>query len=500
MTTATARNVGPVSEISIPIPDGGGIVVFRGANGTGKSTVLDTIQAAVSGSGKVPVRDGALNAQFDGFGVTMKIGRSARRIGECEVHSLESRFDLSALVDPGIADPEKADAHRIKALVALVSAKADAELFYPLAGGPDEFDAIVSPAAVTHTDLLLMAGAIKRDFEAASRKAANEAGTAKARADAARKSAEGVDVAAKCDGAALQKELEIAVGAKAKIEAEQLGMARTIRAAEASRQQLNRSRETYTGPSAEDAADADGLSRRALALAESAVRAAQLALRDAERSEDAARREASAAAGVAQSAKQHAEMIATWQAQIDAAASLAPVNAGDVIRAQGSVEDAREAVENGAIVRRAKAALVAADVAEEERATHEAEADALRNAAKGVDDVLSSVVAKSGVPLRIEPVENRMRLTLETKRGRTCFGELSDGERWRLALDIAIQAVGQGGEITLAQHAWEGLDFDNRRAIAQQARDGGILIYTAQADEGELRAEIFNPNGDHAHH
>jgi hypothetical protein len=155
------------------------------------------------------------------------------------------------------------------------------------------------------------------------------------------------------------------------------------------------------------------------------------------------------------------------------------------------VTEARNAVEQGALVGRAKKQLAEAEEIDRKAAELRERSERLRQAARGTDEVLSGLVAKAGVPLRVEPVDQRMRLTLETRRGATCYAELSDGERWRIAIDIAIKAVGPGGEITLSQAAWQDLDTTNRRAIAEQAKAGNILIYTACADEGDLRAEIY---------
>jgi ABC-type molybdenum transport system ATPase subunit/photorepair protein PhrA len=493
--TAEARNVGPVERITIPVLADGGIVVFRGRNGSGKSTVLDTIDAAITGKGRPPVRDGALRGEFEGFGVRLTIGRSTRRTGEAEVHSLEGRFSVADLVDPGVVDPEKADAHRIKALAALVGARADPALFHELLGGPAAFDAIVGPSALTHTDLIPMAAAVKRDVEAAARKSADEAGNAFARADAARKSAEGIDVEQESDSRTLQAELETAVRDKAKIEAEQAHVKRQTAQAEHSRATLVKMESEYTGPTPE-AAQLD------LVAANERYREAAAAIDDAKERLRMAQNDFQNVVGTrnakeqaAKAADSYAKAVAFCREQIDAAANLPPLRAGDLIRATAAVAECRDRLEYAALVRRARGAIAEAKAATVDAEAHQARADRLRAAARGVDDVLSGVVAKAGVPLKIEPVENRLRLTLDTRRGRTCFGELSDGERWQLALAIATQAVGRGGELTIPQHAFEGLDPTARAAIAQQLRDAGVIAYTAEAADGELRAEVFNGEG-----
>lgn len=502
----TITNIGPIEALTLKIPTDGGVVCFRGRNGAGKSHALGAIDAALTHKGTAPLRDNSLRGQVVAHGITMTIGKSTRRAGEAEVHTLGDRLNIADLVDPGIQDPEKADAHRIRALVTLLGVKADPAIFYELLGGAERFDSIVPPTAAEQSDLIAMSGVVKRALESASRKAAGEATNASARADASRKAAElpeGIDPDQPTDARALQAELSNAIQTKTRLESETAAAKRTADAAEASRQQLERAKATYTGPSIEEAQSAATHADCVLTNTLQAVQAAEQRLRDAQASLRLAEQEKRAKADALKSAQHHAEMVATWTAQIDAAGKVQPPKPGDLVRARGAVDQIQEQIEHAALIRRARESLAHAEQFAADAETHKEEADKLRQAAHGVDDVLSGVVAKSGVPLKIEPVEGRMRLTLNTRRTeqtghRTCFHELSDGERWRIALDIAIQAVGAGGELTVAQSAWEGLDGTNRRAIAEQVRAAGVLVYTAQADDGPLRAEVYHANGEAA--
>jgi len=84
------------------------------------------------------------------------------------------------------------------------------------------------------------------------------------------------------------------------------------------------------------------------------------------------------------------------------------------------------------------------------------------------------------------------RLVRATRRGATYFSDLSHGERWRIALDVAIEAVGQRGVLVIPQGAWEGLDPDNRAAIADHVRGRGAVVLTAEATNGEaVSAEVY---------
>jgi hypothetical protein len=115
------------------------------------------------------------------------------------------------------------------------------------------------------------------------------------------------------------------------------------------------------------------------------------------------------------------------------------------------------------------------------------EAAALRRKAKQTDEVLSEIVSTlPGCPLTV--VDGK--LSVQTRRGPTFYAELSMGERWRIALEIAIAAVGEGGLLVIPQEAWEGLDPQNRDAIAKQAKAARVVILTAECADSELKAEM----------
>ena len=95
---------------------------------------------------------------------------------------------------------------------------------------------------------------------------------------------------------------------------------------------------------------------------------------------------------------------------------------------------------------------------------------------------LSSIIGDLGIPLRVAG----NRLVTETHRGpNTPYGELSSGERWRIALDLAVSVAGTRTLFTIPQEAWEGLDPVNREAIAAQAQERGVTIITAECSEDE---------------
>ena len=119
------------------------------------------------------------------------------------------------------------------------------------------------------------------------------------------------------------------------------------------------------------------------------------------------------------------------------------------------------------------------------------QADLLRGSARGTDEILSGLVGKANAKLRVEAG----RLILNTTRGKTYFAELSHGERWKLALDVAIEAVGPGGVLVCPQEAYEGLDPSNRRLIADHLAGTGVVMFTAEAsDDPEVTASVVSGN------
>jgi hypothetical protein len=80
---------------------------------------------------------------------------------------------------------------------------------------------------------------------------------------------------------------------------------------------------------------------------------------------------------------------------------------------------------------------------------------------------------------------------VESDRGLEPVSELSTGERWRLALDLAAKGLPKGAILTVHQEGWQSLDHGLRREVATMAKERGLLIVTALVDSGDLRAEVI---------
>ena len=473
MPDITLTNIGPLGRTTIPIPPTGGVTVLRGRNGAGKSIALDAIASTVSGStkSKPPLKDLASRGEVSAFGATLTVGKSVRRRGELEVALLEGRISIADLVDPQIQDPARADAARIRALISLSGAAFTADDF---TGFPDlALDGI----DLTGDPLVVITAVRNRlnQLAVASEKcAASETAAAMALRDSV---GDADPIASFPDPDELNSRLETAIRHESALQqAAQDAVARQVQAEQASAA-LAGMDSPHIGVAKRTRDDAaDVLFRR-----QAAVINLEEALQDARKEESVAESALKLAQQKLDAAESIAAMAAQLQSQIDAGSAPGP-SPVEMESAEGAIELARIMIATAADARRAADMLAKADTHETEAQTHAAEAVSARRWAKYTDELLSEQVATvSDCPLTV--VDGR--LVAQTGRGPTYYSELSAGERWRMAMDVAIQAVGDKGLIIIPQEAWEGLDSANRAAIHVQAQAAAVTVLTAECSDDE---------------
>ena len=469
MKNIEIKNIGPIASVTIPIPEAGGVVVLTGRNGSGKSHALEAVSAATTGKGKPPLKDMSKSGVVSVPGVTMTVSRSVRRQGELQVETLEGRLSIADLVDPGFVDPERADAKRIKALVGL--SKADIS-----AGDLHGFPANLTKDLSLDDPVAAMAELRKRlniganEYEKFSEKdEAAAAGIIESLAG---------DLDTPLDPAAAQEQVTAAIRALDALQ-------KQVELAESAKVRIEAARERLASIPDVDAfaayEKAESLSGIALEEKEHALELKQQyeeALEKYRKSAEAARIARVEASAQAEQAKLRAEL----ERQIQESHVEPP--------AQDALDAAASELES-AKAEQAKAAQQQVMAQQRDRADaltlsakeYADEAKGLREKARQTDEVLSEIVADiPSCPLRV--IDGR--LVTNTKRGATFYSDLSAGERWRIALDIAIQAVGAGGLLVIPQEAWEGLDPENRAAIDAQAKAEKVVVLTAEcsADDG----------------
>jgi hypothetical protein len=189
----------------------------------------------------------------------------------------------------------------------------------------------------------------------------------------------------------------------------------------------------------------------------------------------------------------HAVAMAAWESQVAAAEALKPIDPMTIGDAKQGVIDAREAIERGALARKAKEQLEAAkDFAEAAKQT-EIKAAKLRDNATKTDAILAAELQRIGCPWY--PVDvpagsgTARRLKVKhPRRGETLVSELSEGERARDAIDVALALSGKSDRpavLILRQEQFEGLQPKVRAEIDQHAKDRGVVILTAAASDDE---------------
>lgn len=522
MTTINISDVGPIERLEIPLPAGGGLCVLRGPNGSGKSHALVAAQALGSKDVRVVSRDGSLGAQIEGLGVRLTAGRRATRSGELEFSLLEGE-DPSLLVDPGIKDAAAADAARLRALLRLSRAKVDASAFAALVGGDERLRELCRSSSLDERDVPTMAASIKRDLEAAARKLESQAENLTGKAQGIQATLHefegGGPIRVACASAAEARASHTeAVRAQSALAATREQNARLLRGAAEARAALEQLGDAGTSDEVEcteafERARAELLALgeagkpRAVELARGAVETKRALLENLRR--EVARAERELEVATAEAARQ--EQAVTQRAELEAdVAALdrerrAAAQRAALGRALDAAKDAREISDDelakaAARVERAEAEVEAWAIrdrtaglrAEMERILAQGQAAAregaeLRDAGRGTERVvLDAVRTVCGEGMEIQDG----RLYVHTDRGRELFSELSHGERWRKALDVAVAAVGHRGLLVVRQEAYEALDPTNKREINSYARELGVVILTAASDEGELRAEV----------
>ena len=507
MTTTTLEaperietsNVGPITGQFAVDLDGAGVYELRGRKGTGKSTLIRCVESLITGHAvDLTVSDGELDGNVKGFGRIVPIGNRKRAKGEFEAEALDSeRFGISDITDPPVKDPAKADAHVIKALASLTRAVADPTAYYPLVGGREQFEALVTKAKTETDDPVLLASRIKECFDAAARLAESQSNTETGHAQSCQEAAQGIDLEGESDSKKLALAAEQAArDAQRVYDAGKAADLATKTAAEA-RAKLETARKGYKGKASLVAKADWNAAKQARHAAEIDLDKAQKALEAAKAALSVATTAEETAEDAFNAAEQHVTLIEQLNNLIASQEAITKPTDEQASEASQRLAAARLAQENGVRIRDARKSLEKAqrhlDAAQE--AANRAEQ--LRNAARATFDVLTRSVHLAG--LKIESVDGNPRLIVEhpNRKGRkTLFSELSDGERTLAALRLLTtfltgKSDGRPIVFPISQRLWQDLPNSDRKAIDAEARARGIFVFAGLVDDGPLRVERY---------
>ena len=468
------KNVQAITHLKFEIPEGGGVVLLRGKNGCGKSTALQAISEAAGGKRTgLTAKDGTKFGTIEAPGVRLRVARSTTKTGELEFDSIEGRFPLADLVDPGFKDAEACDRTRTKALIQLTGVEPNLELFREIEG----FDEASKKVCISSEDVLGMAAALKLEVEKLARSAEESATDATARSKVLWEQSEGLDSTIERDGDRLRDASEQAIRDLADVQ-------RTAQLREEQRKQWLACK-----------SELDSMVSDIKPIKELEQSAAywETRIREIQEEMEAAKQQLTFAQGNLKSTQQ--EMKHTQQVEKSQRELRAVVDAGEpmliddrhINEKSVAVETARHNEQAGEVQRKKHIDRAAAIKFANISAGHAHWGERYRTGAARIDEILSEQINKLGVELTVM----NGRLFYDTSRGPTLYHELSDGERWRIALDIAIDVAGANGLLSIPQKSWEALDPANQLSIHEHCKRRGAVIVTAAAADGELRAELF---------
>jgi hypothetical protein len=487
--TITLQNVGAIERVDIPLSEEGGVVIFRGRNGCGKSTGLDAIESLTSGHGKLPpLRDGQKTGLVSGFGSKIDLKLTGSRRGgksELTVESIGGKFSIVDLVNPNIKEEKAADKARLKSLITLLGIEANADIFVELFDNKDEFDQVVSKSSIDTTDVILMEERIKRDIESKSRVEEDNARKAQAEYDAMTVGSEFDPNDIIADMSAYYKQLDDANQLLGKLTADRDACEKVMRNVDQAKRSI---------------LDTDVTAKEN----ELASIRADLSIHEATSNERDARLErlneeinAIVKANVEDSKIINAKIktlnsieselnsLEGYKKIVAQSETVKPVPESEIQAARNSVDSLRTKIDKSAIAKENQRKHNEAKAKRREVEALQLNAANLREKARRCDAILSDLIGE-GSPLRI--VDSRM--VVNTERGETFYSELSDGERWRTAFETIAPHVHSDAEkiavLTIPQVGWESLDPTNQRLVIELSKRYKINTVTAEAADGEL--------------
>jgi hypothetical protein len=480
------QNCGPIEGVfSIDLSHGPGAYEFRGARGTGKTTLISSLDWLTGHKVDVTLHDAAPSGKVEGFGVVAPVGGRKRRKGKFELDAIDAeKFSLTDLIDPPGKTAEVRDAHAIKALAVLSDADADPTLYYELVGGQQAFDGM---GIAETTDPVLLATRIKQAFDAAARRHENTAEAEAKHAAPLEYVPDDVDLSQSSDLDALGAERDKARDTLQRLKAERQDGQDAEQRAERAKTRLQEIRDAYAGLTVKDAEAASYAADQQCVKAHAVVEDLQQQLALAKETEAKAEQAATQAHSRLETATQHATTVQVLEET--ASQTRAYPSEQDIETAQARVQEASHAYDQGLRIRDVQQNQAKAR-RHRESAKHATEAaEQARNTAAQVFDVLAQSLRTTH--LRIESLDTAPRLFVDhPTRGKTLFDRvngLSDGERVDYTLRELLPHLESPGLLPIPQRVWQDLQPADRKHLHALAVEKGLYIFGAQVDDNDLR-------------
>ena len=468
------KDVGPIKELVVPVPEDGGVVIVRGRNGSGKSTLLRAAQGLLGNKkDRTALRhnDDAEKGSISLGEATLTVGRSNRSSGVLDVHTIAGHVDLGDIVDPQIDDPARADKRRIEAIFKIAGENLSGTELVKILG--DAIEGVAAPTSKWEEPILDVADFLRdcfvhraRTTESESKKlaidiAANKKSLPEEFEEATSEQVEEAKQAfqeATEYGIKLQERRRIGLETKERVEAAKLQLD-TLEKSSGLISSLEEIDNTIR-------AQVEVVNKATLALEEARenLRRENNTLEQMEQSRIATKKYLESREKLTETMNASIELISDEEI---AEASKA------VTAAQERWDALRQSVAHAQIAKTTK------DL-ELQLAETEKTAKKYRElSTKGIDSALGQLIGN--VFKGSQFLDGRLAVE-HPVRGTTYFGELSDGERWTIALELATSLCPESTVLVVPQIAWEGLDGENRVKIDNWAKEHKIVVLTAEAD------------------
>lgn len=471
MSTIEIKNVGPISAIDIDLPESepGGVRILRGTSGTGKTTVLKVLQALLGDKDAVygiTPHDGADRGEVKGLGRTVKIGGRITATGSAEVANL-SRLDIATLVEPKVAKPDARLRERVACLVSLGGRKVSIQ---ELLG--DQYDKLVEHIDVdelsSESDPVVLAEKLKRSLDRSALEIERESDRESGRAQAKRQEAGDADT--------LNESLsyqDCVAAHSAALSALNDANSRKTQAAE--NEQFNKQVLEQVATFADY--DIAGM-EATLVAANNLVENLRLRYEKAQENAREAKR-------VLDEAKRAVSKVDELKKSIKPA--VVPPTDEEIQSLSEAAERALKRLNEASSIDSRKRAWDESQECQDHAAELAEQAAELRSAATSVIERVQSALPAGQIEIRDGEL-----MVKQSKRGKYVpFEDLSTGEKWKVAMNYAIGAVGTGGVLVMAQESWQALGPELKVDVATLCRDKKVWLITGEVDEGELRVEGF---------
>lgn len=471
----SVSNIGPISSIEFDLPEGqGGVRVLKGTSGSGKTTAIRALSGLLGSkddlSDLVP-SDEHDKGEVIGMGRKVNVGKRVTSSGASTVPTLGAKLDMGLLVDPRVSDPKARTKVRIRTLASAGGMRLSPEEL--LGEKVEEYSEYIDlDEAARCDDPVQMADMMKRALDSAAKEQERQSevqlGLSKAKAIEAGDMDE-LNAAGNPDELAAKHR-------------------QAMQAAAAIEQELGADKTALEHNAKLDSQIAELQSK----VAGDSLEAIQAKIESQQKLVDGLQQRLDAAKAGLQALRNDLKSAQDRQQQLQRLEGNRMAVKGRYTSVD--LEAAREAEQVAYTNLVAIQSIARRQQALKDSDLYRAEADELAAIAEKLRAAAQRVQAEVQKALPAGPIEihdGELMVKHAKRKKLVPYDELSDGERWSIAMQYAINAVGEGGVVPLKQESWQALAPELKKQIAEQCEKAKVWLISAEVAEGPLRVEEF---------